>query len=229
MIALVTLIWRCRQLLFRSTQNEIRSRYAGSALGLVWLLIYPLLFLVTYALVFIFIYKVRFHLFNANEYVVVIFCGLIPFIGFSESISSGIGSVSANANLIKNTMFPIELIPIRSVLSSQATQVVGTIILLISVAIVGKLTLLAGFIPLVWIFQLLFTIGFVWILSSIQTIIKDLNYMISIAILILMMISPIAYSEDMVPDGIRPFLKLNPMYYFIVANQDCLMLGRLPP
>ena len=44
-----------------------------------------------------------------------------------------------------------------------------------------------------------------------------------------MMLSPIAYTEEMVPQGIRHLLALNPLYYMIMAYQSVLMLGHFPP
>ena len=155
---------RYRMLLSQTTRNDIRARYAGSVLGLAWLFLYPLLFLGAYAIVYIFIFKIRFALFNSNEYVALIFCGLVPFLGFSEALSTGVGSVTSNANLIKNTLFPIDLIPIKSVLTSQCTQVVGMGMLLVVLAILGKMTLWTLMLPIVWLLQVIFTIGLIWIL-----------------------------------------------------------------
>lgn len=221
-------LWKHRKLLFRTTRNDIRTRYAGSVLGLTWLLFYPILFLGVYALIYIFIFKVRFALFNSNEYVVVIFCGLIPFLGFAEALGMGVSSVTSNANLIKNTLFPIELIPVKAVLTSQATQLVGTVLLLIAVGLLGKITIWVLILPIIWLSQLLFTIGLIWILSSLNVYLRDLENIITLVILILMMISPIAYTVDMVPSGLRPILAFNPMYYIIISYQHCLMLGQFP-
>lgn len=228
LLAPFLLLWRHRLLLLQTTQNEIRSRYAGSVLGLAWLVLYPLLFLASYALVYLYIFKVRFGLFDSNEYVVLIFCGLIPFLGFAEGLSLGVGSVTSNANLIKNTLFPIELIPVKAVMVTQSTQVVGTGLLLITLVLLGKISAWALLFPVIWFAQILFTIGLVWILSSLNVFLRDLQNMIAVLILILMMISPIAYTADMVPEALRPYLAINPLYYMIVASQDCLMLGRFP-
>jgi lipopolysaccharide transport system permease protein len=57
---------------------------------------------------------------------------------------------------------------------------------------------------------------------------RDLQNIVVILTLVLMMISPIAYTADMVPSNLRPLLGLNPLYYMIVSYQDCLMLGRFP-
>lgn len=222
------LIWRHRQLLFQTTRNEIRGRYAGSVLGLAWLIIYPILFLAVYALVYLYIFKVRFGLFDSNEYVVLIFCGLIPFLGFAEGLSLGVGSVTSNASLIKNTLFPIELIPVKAVMVTQSTQVVGTGLIIFALVLLGKISTWVLLLPVIWLAQILFTFGLVWILSSLNVFLRDLQNTIGVLILMLMMISPIAYTADMVPDGLRPFLAINPLYYIIIAYQDCLMLGRFP-
>ena len=71
-------------------------------------------------------------------------------------------------------------------------------------------------------------IGLVWILSSLNVYIRDIQNIIAIVILILMMLSPIAYTEAMVPAPMRPFLAINPLYYMIIAYQSVLMLNQFP-
>ncbi len=224
----LSLLWKHRSLLWQTTRNEIKARYAGSVLGLAWLLLYPLVFLGVYAVIYLFVFKVRFAIFNSQEYVALIFCGLIPFLGFSEALGLGVSSVTSNASLIKNTLFPIELIPVKSVFVSQCTQVVGTGLLLITIGALGKLTVWALLVPVIWLLQFFFTLGMVWILSSMNVYLRELQNLVGVLILILMMISPIAYTADMVPAGLRNLLKLNPLYYIVIAYQDCLMLGRFP-
>jgi lipopolysaccharide transport system permease protein len=224
----IALLWRHRVLLWQTTRSDIRARYAGSLLGLAWLLIYPLLFLGTYALVYIYLFNARYQIFDANEYVLLIFCGLVPFIGFSEGLGLGVVSVSGNAGLIKNTLFPIELIPAKAVLTSQCTQAGGMCLLVIALGVMGKLTWWALLLPVVWALQLAFTLGIIWILSSLNVILRDLQNTIAVVTLMLMMVSPIAYTAEMIPEGVRPYLWLNPLYYMITSYQDALMLGRWP-
>lgn len=222
------LLWNHFDLLRRTTWHDIRGRYAGSVLGLTWLVAYPLLFLGAYALVYLFIFKIRFELFDSNEYVVLIFCGLLPFLGFAEALGLGVGSVTGNANLIKNTLFTIELVPAKAVLASQCTQLVGTLMLLGTLILIQRLTVWSLLFPVIWCFQVMFTIGCIWVLSGLNVYMRDLQHMTAIMTLVLMMVSPIAYTVDMVPVKLRAFLELNPLYYIIVAYQDCLMLGRFP-
>lgn len=222
------LLWKHRLLLVQTTWRDLRSRYIGSVLGFAWLFLYPLLFLGTYALMYVFVFRIRFADYSSMDYIAHIFCGLIPFLGFSESIGTGVRSITDNPNLIKNTLFPIEMIPVKAVLVSQTTQFVGTGLLLILLAILGRLSKWALLLPVIWFFQLLFTTGLVWFLSSLNVILRDIQNTISVAMMILMMVSPIAYTTDMLPDNLRHLLGLNPLFYFIISYQRTLMSGEAP-
>jgi lipopolysaccharide transport system permease protein len=224
----VSLLYRHRRVLLWTTWNDVRTRFAGSVLGLSWLVLYPLLLLATYAAVYICIFQIQLPQFTGAEYVAYIFCGLIPFLGFSESLGTGVSSVVSHAHLVKNTLFPIDLIPPKAVLISQTTQLAGMVLLLIALAFLNRLTPWALLIVPLWGCQVAFTIGVIWILSGLNVYFRDLQTMIGIIIMILMMISPIAYTEEMIPARLRPILAFNPMQPFIVSYQKCLMLGQCP-
>jgi len=224
----VEIIYRHRHILWATTRNDIRARFAGSIFGLTWVILYPLLLLGAYAAVYLYVFKVRFALFNSNEYVAFIFCGLIPFLGFSEALGLGIGCITSNRQLIKNTLFPADLIPVKAVLTSQFTQLGGILLLLIVLLLLRKLSLFALWLVPIWLCQIAFTLGLIWVLGSLNVVIRDLQHVTSVLIMMLMMVSPVAYTPDMVPAALQPLLHLNPLYYLITAYQDCLMLGRSP-
>jgi len=133
------LLYHYRFILYHTTKIDVNTRFVGSFLGLFWLFLYPLLFLGVYAAVYVFIFKVNTPMLNSYEYVALIFCGLIPFIGFSEALGFGVSSIVANASLIKNTLFPIELVPVKAVFVSQCTMVVGMALLFIVLFALKKL------------------------------------------------------------------------------------------
>jgi lipopolysaccharide transport system permease protein len=179
--------------------------------------------------VYILVFKVRFQLFDSSAYVVLIFCGLVPFLGFSEAMSSGVGSVSSNASLIKNTMFPVEMVPVQTLCTTQVSQVIGTSLLLVAVAAVRGLTWWAMLLPLVWILQLMFLAGLLWIISALNVFLRDLQTAIGIVVMLLMMLSPIAYTREMVPAAMQAFILLNPVAHFVFCYQSILMVGASPP
>src|SRR5215469_12231686 len=96
------LFFRHRHILYATTLVEIRSRYIGTLFGLAWAVLYPFLFLGLYGIVYGLILQIRLERYTPFEYILIMFAGLIPFIGFSESLSASANSVSGNKSLIKN-------------------------------------------------------------------------------------------------------------------------------
>ncbi|MCD6404593.1 MAG: ABC transporter permease [Planctomycetes bacterium] len=215
-------------MLVRTVRSDVRARYAGSVLGLAWLVLYPLLFLGAYSLVYIYIFNARFGLYKSHEYVLHIFCGLVPFLAFTESLAAGVPSVTGNSNLIKNTLFPIELVPVKVVLASQCTHLAAAGILFVALGLCGRLTVYAALFPVVFLAQLLLSMGVIWVLSSLNVFVRDLQNAVAILTLLLMLVSPIAYSVSDLPPGVHRLLLLNPLYYIVVSWQEILMAGHFP-
>ncbi len=213
------------RMLLNTTLTEIRAKYSGTFLGMIWVVLYPVLFLGLYSVVYIMIFQVKVGHLTTVEYVLLIFSGLIPFLGFSEALSAGVVSIQSNKALIKNTFFPLELIPIRTVLSSSSTMLVGVIILQLLLWFRGVVHPSQMLLPVILIIQLIFTVGFVWMLAALQVFIRDLGQSVSIFILFLMFASPIAYTVDMVPSSLMPLMYCNPLYYLIMLYRGSMVEG----
>lgn len=221
-------LWKHREMLRQVVFRDLRARYAGSLLGIFWLLLYPLLFLGGYAAVYMLVFKVRYAHGTTADYVLFIFSGLIPYLNFAECLGTGIPAVSGNASLVKNTLFPIELIPVKSVLAAQGSMLVGLAVLFLAAAALGRVSASLLLVPVLWLFHFGFTLGVIWVLSSLNVFLRDLQNVANLIILLLMMVSPIAYTPEMIPGNAMVFFKLNPLYYIIVSFQDAIMLQRFP-
>ena len=218
-------LYRHRGMLWATTWTEVRVRYAGSILGMVWLLLYPLLFLGAYCF-YIYAVNTRTGLFTSDEpFLLLVLAGLIPFLGFTEGLATGVPSVTSSAALVKNTLFPIELVPAKAVLASQCTQIGGLALLLAALVLTGRLTFWALLVIPVWLCQMMFSIGLVWVLSGLNVFFRDLQNIIAVLILLLMLLSPIAYLPEHVPEKLRIVLWCNPLTYLIIAYRDCLYRG----
>src|SRR5215510_3316102 len=216
------------KLLWRVSINELKSRYAGSIIGLGWALAFPLLLMSIYAVTYLVIFQVRVPSLTPLQYVLLIFCGLVPFLMTSEALNNGVGSVMANKSVLSNTVFPIDLTPAKAVLLSQVPMVVGFAVISITLLVAGLLPWTIFLLPVVWGLQVLALIGLAWILSLISLVFRDLPNLISLLLMVIMIISPIAYTPDMVPPSLKLLLALNPFAYFVVAYQQVMIYGVLP-
>jgi lipopolysaccharide transport system permease protein len=217
-----------RKVVAASTAVELAKRYSGSALGKAWLVLQPAILLAIYLFVYLVVFRVRFPGYSNWDYVLYVFCGLIPFLGFSEAINAGSLSIKANMQLVHNFLLPIELIPVRSVLISMVGQLVSMALLLVLVLGTARLGLHFLWVPAVLALQVLMLIGLVWILSALVVLLPDASYFINFAIVLLMFLSPIGFKTDMVPEKLRLVVYLNPLHYMMKMYRAALLDNELP-
>jgi lipopolysaccharide transport system permease protein len=217
-----------RKLLLRVTRNELSARYAGSHLGNLWVLIAPLLILVVYAVTYVAILRIRLAGLSSTAYVVFIFSGLVPYLMAADALANGVGSVIASKSVLSNTVFPIDLAPVKAVLMSQAIMVVGMSVTVVGSALVGTLHWTVILLPLIWAAQALGLVGIVWFISLLNVIFRDIQNLLTPILMMMLIISPIAYTPAIVPASLKPLIILNPFAYFVVAYQQVLVLGLVP-
>jgi len=206
----------------------LAGRYAGSVLGLAWALVAPLLVLGQYTLTYTLILRVQVGDLSTVQYTLFIFAGLIPFLSTAEALTQGVGSVVANRALLANTVFPIDLAPVKAVLQSQVVMAVGMAALVIGLAASGHAHPTVVLLPVVWALQVAAVTGVVWFVSLLNVVLRDLQMMMAIVVMTLMVASPIAYGPENVPAGLRFLLVLNPFAWFVMAYQKLLVLGQWP-
>lgn len=217
-----------RRLLWRITRREWAARYAGSFLGTAWVLLSPLLILTVYGAVYLLIFRVQVPGLTPAQYVLYVFAGLVPYLATGEALTLGVGSVIANKYVLNSTVFPIDLVPAKAVLTSQGTMLVGLALVVGGTLFAGGPSWTLLLLPLLWALHLLALVGVSWVLSLTNVVVRDLQGMLSVALMVLLIASPIAYAPNMVPGRMRVLLLLNPFAYLVTAYQKILVLGELP-
>jgi homopolymeric O-antigen transport system permease protein len=227
--SVIGLMYRHRKLFTVTLLQDMRQRYAGTTAGLLWVVVYPSALIVLYIVVYLYVFRVQPPGVEAPVYVLRIVSGLVIVIGFSEALNAGTGSLVANRNLLLNAVFPSELIPLRAVLTAQATPAVGlTLCVGLSIALgVGSWLLLL--VPLFWLLAVVFVTGLAWTLSLANLVARDVQQALGLVSMGLLIASPIAYTPDMAPGALKILVYLNPLSYFVLPLQDLCVGPRLPP
>jgi len=113
------------------------ARYRGSALGLLWALLTPAVMIAVFTFLFAGVFGARFNEGGTPlEYALYLFCGLLPWTAFAETLQQSSGVVVAHANLVKRVVFPLETLPVAQALAALAAQLFGTVALLAATVIV---------------------------------------------------------------------------------------------
>ena len=222
------IIYRYRRLLASITRVELAKRHAGSLLGMAWVVLQPALLLSMYLFVYMVVLGMRFEGLGRLDYVLYVFCGLVPYLGFMEALTTGALSIRQNIHLVKNVMLPIELIPVRSVIVGMTSEFVSIALVLALVAAAGSLSWHVLWLPAVVVLQVMWLAGLTWILSSVTVALPDVTYFVNVFVFLLMFISPIGFKPDIVPHRWGWTLYANPIYYMTEMYRDSILAGQWP-
>ena len=217
-------IYNYRELLKTNIKKEIRGKYKGSWLGVLWTFLNPLLMLAVYAFVFPYILRV-----NVDNYTIFMIVALIPWNFFTTAIQSGTGSVVANGNILKKVYFPREIIPISITTSQLVNFLITCIIMAVFIIFSG-----VGFsvhvllFPLLVLIQYILILGLTFILSALTVFVRDIDHFVSVILMLGFYATPIVYQGEMLPKKFQIFLKLNPMAQLVEAYRSILYYHRMP-
>ena len=217
-------IYNYRQLLKSNVKKEIRGKYKGSFLGILWSFVNPLLMTLVYAIVFPIILKS-----SQPHYVTFIVIAVLPWNWFTTVVSQGTSTIIANGAIIKKVYFPREILPISVNTSGLINFLISCIIIFIFLIFSG-----IGFswyiflLPIIIVIQYILTLGIIFITSAVNVYIRDAEYIINFLVTMLFYATPILYSSTLFPESIRWVLKLNPMTTIIESYRDILYYKTLP-
>jgi lipopolysaccharide transport system permease protein len=224
-------LWEKRELIWAFLKRDLLTRYKGSVLGFLWSFLNPLFLLLLYTFVFSVLLGIRFPGSQTIAgYGLYLFCGLIPWIAFSETISRSPSLIPAQANLVKRVIFPTEILPLVAAASGFVHSLCALVIL------IGAVILLKGqffhlsilLLPLVIVPQLLLTIGLSWLLASLGVFFRDLSEIMRIVVTAWTFLTPIMYPIEMIPESYRVYMFLNPMTAIVEGYRDLILKGSIP-
>jgi len=220
-----------RYLFEQMVRRELRQKYKGSALGVLWYLINPLVLMGAYYFMFGVVFKIA----GANQpeqYPLFLLIGLVVWIFFSQSLLSAAPSLLEHGALVRKARFPRETIP-ASVVTVQLVTFVVLLALLapVTIAIRGTVDVALLVLPLVLACLFVFVLGLALAVSVLHAYFRDVAPILSAALLPWFFMSPIFFEpEGITTDERARFVLewLNPVAPFIGAVRDVVYGGAVP-
>lgn len=227
---LSSLFTRYRDLAWEMTKREVTERYAGQHVGHWWALAHPIVLTAVYIFLFGFVFNGRIREAGPDSlgYIAYLLSGLIPWLAFQESMSKGAVAISSNNSIVKQVVFPLQILPIKGVLAALFTQGVMTT-LFGGYLLATHQTLPATWLllPVLWAAQGLAMCGVAFVLSAAGAFVRDIKDIVQISAVIGTYLAPIAYRPDWVPRSLQPILYANPFSYMVWAYQDAAFHGSI--
>jgi lipopolysaccharide transport system permease protein len=216
---MIVSIWHYRKFIWGNAWRDLWYRYAGSTIGFFWNVINPLFQILLFTLVFSHVMEVKLaHLPTGFGFAIYLCAGLIPWIGFSETVVRCTNSFVDNANYLKKLAVP------EQVFVAQNAGA-GFISLIIAMTLLVGVSCLLGHYPgwswlsLPFILILLQGFGFGLGLTAgvLNAFFRDISQALGLLLQLWFWATPIVYTENILPESLRGWLRVNPMYPFIDA------------
>jgi lipopolysaccharide transport system permease protein len=219
------------QLLKAQLRHEFQMRYVGSLAGAYWAIVNPLVQVGTYVLLVTVIFKARLHGTGSSrfDYAIFVLAGMTGWLAMQEGLVTSSTSLVRNADIVKNVIFPLELLPTTAVLASLIGMGVSLTALITFVAIAGQPVgwSLVCF-PLLLVLQLALTLGAGLILSIVTAFVRDVSFILPIVLQFVTLMSPILYSIDSMPPALRKLTRVNPIYYIVDSYRHLFFTNSWP-
>lgn len=213
-------------------RNEIMARYSNTMLGVVWSLVNPLVMILIYSFVFGVIFQVRFgKLAGAAEmpYGIILFSGLLLHIFLAETLLRSQSVILENPNYVKRVIFPLEILPLTMLLANLIHAGVALLVLIAVILVAGfSIPPTALLLPVIWAPLVLVTFGLAMIVASLGVFVRDIGQILGFLMTILMFGSSILFPAEMLPEGLRPWLMLNPLTIIVDQTRAVLLWGEMP-
>jgi lipopolysaccharide transport system permease protein len=221
---LTTKLFLLKELVVR----DLRVRYAGSSLGLLWAFANPVLWMVLYTAVFSLVLRVPVEAGFAS-FPEFLMAGLLPWMAIQEGIARSASVLVDNAAIVKKTVFPLETLVLSVVLAAVVNLLIGLGVLGIYVALLGHLQVawLTLLVPAL-LLQILLTFGVGCIAATATALVRDTAQAVGIVLTIAFYATPIVYPPSLVPQRLRPWIDANPLTQLVDLYRRALTLHEAP-
>lgn len=214
-------LWQRRELLWNVTGRNVRSQYKQSILGYAWVLVNPFMQMLVLSFVFSTILRVTS---LGVPYPLFVFVALLPWMFFSNAVSSATDSIVNSASLVTKVYFPREILVTAAVFSKIIDLLFGLLILLGLMIVYNEPpSWTVVWLPFIFGIQLIFTVGIALPLAALNLFFHDVRYLVGVLLLVWFYITPVIYPVDIVPERYKIIFDLNPLSLVINAYRRVLL------
>lgn len=213
-------------------QRQVARSYQGSYLGLVWALLSPLLMVAMLTVIFSNVLGIRVREVTGDSslnFGLYLYCGLIPFLAYSQALNQGVNIIRRNSDLVQGVVFPLEILPLTTVLTSLIQNVFGVVaVSLVLAGLEQRFNWTIVLLPLVMVVQLVFTLGLAYLMAVAGTYIPDIRETLKAVVRATFFITPILWPTGRVPEQYSFLVDYNPLAALVEAYRDLILGGQLP-
>lgn len=204
------------RLLVNQLKYDLQMKFVGSLAGIYWTLLNPLLQVSIYVVLLTAVLQARIGAAQGGtfDYAIFVLSAMGPWLAMQEALSACSIAIVKNATIVRNIVFPLELLPLSAAITSLVTLGVSLGVLSVLLGVSGRfigVTVLA--LPLILLVHMMLILGIGYFLSVVSTFLRDVSYMLPVLLTLVMLATPVVYSFDDMPHALRMVTLFNPFYY----------------
>lgn len=205
-----------RKMVWQLGKSDFKNRFASTSLGAIWGFLQPFVFMFTYVIVFEYILKTK----SAGEYPYAVWFlpGMAIWQTINDSIMSASNSIRNYSYLVKKVVFPIDVIPVISIVASSF---VGLFLILVATIVCMIFGYMPNVLLLIYIIfaSYCFIIAFTRFTSAITTIVPDFSNLLGIAMQLFFWFTPIIWNLSMLANHqtLLKFMQCMPFTYLVTG------------
>lgn len=210
-------------------RQDLQLRVLGSALGMTWLLLQPLLYLGFMTVVFYYVLGVRFGDGGLGSYLLSLLTGLAAWLGINEAIGKSAPTLIERANLIRNFPIPRILVPLVPLVAALAYQGVCLGAIIVAAGIRGELGVELVLLVPALVLEAMLLAGIAWLVAAGTVLYRDVQYLLAFVLMAWLYLSPIFYPAAQVPAPLDFLIvHINPLAMIVLIFRGAILGGEIP-
>jgi len=218
-----------RELITEMVRRQLRDEHMGQAIGVLWAFGQPLVLMFMYAVLFAYVFPARSGSdVSRADYSSSVIAGIVPWLAFQNLMFQAPGILVNQANLVKQIVFPTEVLPVKTALGSALPYCVALVFALGYSAWHGTLSWWTLSVPWLIICQLAAMIGVAFLLSAVGVFMRDLKEFVQVFTTVNLFVQPILYNPFVHIKYLDTLFYFNPFSYLTWCWQDALFRPTAP-
>ena len=208
-----------KKLIWQLGKNDFKNRFASTSLGTIWGFLQPFVFMITYVIVFEYIMKTQ----SSGEYPYVVWFlpGMSMWLFCNDAILQASNSIRTYSYLVKKVVFPVDVIPLISIVASSFVSIFLFIVVIV-------VSIIFGFLPNVLLFLYIIFAGYCFIIaftrftSAITTLVPDFGNLLGIGMQLFMWFTPIVWNLSMLNEHqtLSAIVRCMPFTYLVTGFRE---------
>jgi lipopolysaccharide transport system permease protein len=222
-------VFKYRELLGELVRRDLNVAHALHGFGWIWVYVHPLVMVGTYLLIFGFVLGTKITVSGEfpGDFPGYILAGLVPWLMMQAAIVRAPNALLVNANLVKQVVFPIEVLPITTTIAATIPHLPALLLVIAYNFFAGGLGWTLVLLPCALVLHFFLALGLSFALAALTPFFRDLRDIVTVFTSVAMYLMPTVYLPDWMPRALQPIIYLNPFSYLVWVYQDVLFFGAI--